>query len=257
MKDDNSKIAAEQCEKTARLYYEMRKKGLLANELIEIPAMKKLIGDVSGKKLLDAGCGFGTYSIYCTKNGADVVGVDISKTMIDLAHKEAAEAGVEIDFRIADTTDLEGIPDDTFDVAVSSCTVSFNISGFFREMARVLKPGGILCFSNVHPMFESSRPLREGEDAERIIENYFRSGIMEAKNVFGKLKPEDDDYLWQWEYNTLEDYFAALNEAGFLVEMLLEPKPDPSRKAENSGMYARACNCPIFFLIRAISTAAK
>jgi 2-polyprenyl-3-methyl-5-hydroxy-6-metoxy-1,4-benzoquinol methylase len=69
---NKSQIARTQCERTAKEYYAFRMRGSTANDLVEIPAMKKLIGDVSEKKVIDCGCGFGTYSIYCAKQGAIV-----------------------------------------------------------------------------------------------------------------------------------------------------------------------------------------
>ncbi len=51
--NDHSQIARRQCELTARIYYAFRKKGYPHNDLIEIPAIKKLIGDVRGKELLE------------------------------------------------------------------------------------------------------------------------------------------------------------------------------------------------------------
>ena len=55
---NKSEIARTQCERTAKEYYTFRMKGSTANDLVEIPAMKKLIGDVRGKKVIDCGCGF-------------------------------------------------------------------------------------------------------------------------------------------------------------------------------------------------------
>lgn len=52
---NKSRIARAQCERTAREYYAFRKKGDTANDLVEIPAMKKLLGDINNKKILDAG----------------------------------------------------------------------------------------------------------------------------------------------------------------------------------------------------------
>lgn len=101
---NKSEIARTQCERTARGYYTFRMKGGTANDLVEIPAMKKLIGNVSGKKVIDCGCGFGTYSIYCAKLGALVTALDISDTMIQIAKQKAAEAAVQIDFRVQDVT---------------------------------------------------------------------------------------------------------------------------------------------------------
>ena len=67
---DYKQIAKDQCEGAAEIYYHFRKKGGTANDLIEVPAMKRLMGDVRGKKILDAGCGFGYYSIYCAQQEA-------------------------------------------------------------------------------------------------------------------------------------------------------------------------------------------
>lgn len=254
-KTDYSQIARMQCERTARIYYAFRKKGGTFNDLIEIPAMKRLIGDVKGKRLLDAGCGFGSYSTYCAKEGAIVTAVDISETMIQIAKQEAAEADVQIDFRVQDATNLEGIPFGIFDMVISSITVCFNMPLFFKEMARVLKPRGILCFSDVHPMQGGGRKVGEGKDSAWLVDHYFDRGIRKAKNVFGKLDPSDENYEWQWEHYTLEDYCMGLRQAGFVIETLLEPKPDPRNRSLNPEKCDRACKYPIFVLIRAVKLA--
>jgi ubiquinone/menaquinone biosynthesis C-methylase UbiE len=251
-KSNYSKIAKEQCEKTARIYYTFRKKEDTANDLIEIPAMKKLIGDVRGKSVLDAGCGFGSYSIYCARQGANVTAVDISPTMIELAEKEAAGAGVKIDFRVADAAHLEDIPDEAFDMAISSVAACFNMPLFIKEMARVLKPRGAFCFSDVHPMLGSSKKVGQGKDSTRLIDRYFQRGIRKAMNVFGKIAPEDEDYEWQWEHYTLGDYCTSIHQAGLVIEILWEPQPDPSTRHLNPDLYDRADKFPFFVLIRAI-----
>lgn len=255
-KTDYSQIAKEQCERTARIYYAYRKEGGTANDLIEIPAMKKLLGDVKGKKLLDAGCGFGSYSIYCAQQGATVTAVDISPTMIELAKNEAAEAEVQIDFSVQDAANLEGIPSGTFDLVISSVAACFNMPTFFKEMARVLKPGGVFCFSDVHPMLGSSKKAGQGEDSTRLVDQYFHHGIRKALNVFGKIDPDDEDYQWQWEHYTLEDYCTAMHQAGFLIEALREPEPEPLTRHLNPELYDRASKYPFFVLIRAIKMTA-
>lgn len=54
----------EQCESVARVYKKFREDGETRNDLIETPVVKKLIDNVKGKKVLDAGCGYGYYSKY-------------------------------------------------------------------------------------------------------------------------------------------------------------------------------------------------
>ena len=238
--DNKPEIARAQCERTAGEYYAFRKRGGTANDLVEIPAMKKLIGDVSGKRLIDCGCGFGSYSIYCAKRGAIVTAVDISERMIQLARHEATGSAVQIDFRVQDVTNMKDISPSTFDIAISSIAVCFDMPLFFKEIARVLKPKGVLCFSEVHPL------------VNKELDGYFDGGIKKAKNVFGKLNPSDPDYEWQWEYYTLEDYSLGLRDAGFFIETLLEPQPVPATRGLNPELYAHARKYPMFILIRAI-----
>lgn len=251
-KRDYKQIAKEQCERVAEIYYHFRKKGGTANDLIEVPAMKRLMGDVGGKKILDAGCGFGYYSIYCARQGADVTGIDISETMIALAKKEADEAGVQIEFMIQNITEMTAFTDDTFDMVISSLASSFGVSEFFKEAGRVLKPGGVFCFSEVHPIIDGGHREGDGSDACYVVDRYFDGSIRKMKNVFGKIHPDDPDYEWLWEPHTIEDYITAMRDAGLLVESIIEPKPDPEMENANPQRFERNNKYPVFLLIRAI-----
>ena len=231
-----SQIAKAQCERTAKEYYAFRKKGGTANDLIEIPAMKKLLGDVNNKKILDAGCGFGFYSIYCAVMGGIVTAVDLSETMVDLAKQEAAIAGVEIEFVAKDVTDLSDFLPVTYDIVISSNAVCFGMANFLKEASRVLKPRGTLYLVEVHPIMNTK------------YGDYLNRGIRKAKNVFGKLNPNDPDYEWQWEHITFGDYCMALRDSKFLIKTIVEPKPDPKLESLNPELFKRASKQPIFVI---------
>ena len=62
--------------------------GWFFNELLEMPAMLEILGNVKGKNILDFGCGTGIYAKLLTKKGANVKGFDISKYAIDNAKPE-------------------------------------------------------------------------------------------------------------------------------------------------------------------------
>lgn len=150
-----SKETKEIWEKVAKEYTTYRESGSSANELIEIPAMKQLVGDVKGLRVLDAGCGYGYYSIWAKKEGAkEVVGVDISERMIKMAKEKARKEGLEINFIQGDLANLGMFENSCFDLIMCSIVVSYfgNLVRYFSEFARILRKGGVFVFSEVHPM---------------------------------------------------------------------------------------------------------
>jgi 2-polyprenyl-3-methyl-5-hydroxy-6-metoxy-1,4-benzoquinol methylase len=60
--------------------------------LLDWPAVRPLLPDVAGERVLDAGCGPGTYAGWLAERGADVVGVDVSSRMVEIAEREFGEA---------------------------------------------------------------------------------------------------------------------------------------------------------------------
>jgi hypothetical protein len=60
------------------------------------------------------------------------------------------------------------------------------------------------------------------------------------------------DYEWRWQHLTLEDYFTALRDAGFSIDRLLEPMPDPVMQSASPDLYDRARRRPIFVIMRAV-----
>ncbi len=72
-------------------YNDMRndKKGYSANDLIEIPTIRKMLPDLTNKKVLELGCGYGENCLYFLDKGASyVLGTDISENMINIAQKK-------------------------------------------------------------------------------------------------------------------------------------------------------------------------
>ena len=112
-------------------------------------------------RVLDIGCGTGRTSIALAELGLDVVGVDISHTMIDVARVQAAHAGAQVEFRPMDARELS-FPDASFDAAL------FSYNGFELvpgaegkrrvacEVQRVLADQGVFVFS-VHSPFACNR----------------------------------------------------------------------------------------------------
>jgi ubiquinone/menaquinone biosynthesis C-methylase UbiE len=118
---------------------------------------EKLVGGLGitkGLKVLDLGCGDGTTALPEARLGADVLGVDIARNLVEAGNKRArAEGLVNCIFREGDACDLDGIEDKTFDLVVSIFGAMFAPKPFdvAKAMVRATKPGGRIVMGNWIP----------------------------------------------------------------------------------------------------------
>ncbi|MEX2231067.1 MAG: class I SAM-dependent methyltransferase [Cyclobacteriaceae bacterium] len=112
------------------------------------------LGITKGLKVLDLGCGDGTTAIPAAKLGANVLGVDIAKNLVEAGNIRAKKEGLtNCAFQEGDATDLHELRDHTFDLVVSIFGSMFAPKPFevAREMARVTRPGGRIVMGNWIP----------------------------------------------------------------------------------------------------------
>jgi methyl halide transferase len=100
-------------------------------------------GLLPGKSALEFGCGTGTNAIEFARRGVRVTAVDLVEVAIDKARAKARRAGVTVDFRVGDLTqlDLGGPYDILFDLGVYHSMRSRDLSGFLKTLRRVSRPG--------------------------------------------------------------------------------------------------------------------
>jgi ubiquinone/menaquinone biosynthesis C-methylase UbiE len=185
------------------------------------PATFGLIGDVRGRLVLDLACGEGYNTRILAKKGANVVGVDFSERMIQLAKQEEAREKLGIRYYTLDATGLKEFSHDSFDLV--TCFMSLqdidNHEKAISEVARILRNQGRFVFSIPHPCFET------------IIVNGKRTSA--TKRYFGGAK-----YTVQWKmerlakpfrttsfHRTLTDYVDVLFRNRLCVSRLVEPRP--------------------------------
>jgi ubiquinone/menaquinone biosynthesis C-methylase UbiE len=117
-------------------------------------ALVKGLGIKNGLKVLDLGCGDGTTALPEARLGADVLGVDIAKNLVEAGNKRAKEQGLtNCKFQEGDASNLEELKDHTFDLVVSIFGAMFAPKPFdvAREMVRVSRPGGRVVMGNWIP----------------------------------------------------------------------------------------------------------
>ena len=114
----------------------------------------KSIGITTPLRVLDLGCGDGTTAVPLALLGAEVVGIDIARNLVEAGNKRAAEAGLtRLKFQEGDACDLQGVSDHSFDLIVSVFGAMFapRPCDVAREMVRVTKPGGRIVMGNWIP----------------------------------------------------------------------------------------------------------
>ncbi|MHA1575723.1 MAG: class I SAM-dependent methyltransferase, partial [Candidatus Thorarchaeota archaeon] len=150
----------EQWEKNAQAFADLvTGEGTPHHKIILNPCVENLMGDVKGKRILDAGCGEGHLTRYYASKGADVTGVDISKNLVEIARDRSPE-DLLLDFKVDDICHMDSIGDESIEIVLCNLVI-LNVpclEKVFSEFNRVLEPGGILVLSIVHPAFNFYGP---------------------------------------------------------------------------------------------------
>lgn len=122
-----------------------------------IPEMLEFLGDVRGKKILDLACGQGHFTRILAGKGAQVVGIDISARLLGIARKDEAADPLGIMYIKSDASRLEDVKDRSFDLI--TVKMGFHsirdLTAALNECSRVIRPGGHIVFSVVHPLTDT------------------------------------------------------------------------------------------------------
>ncbi len=222
-------------------YHQRRKKGDSPNELIEQPIIDEWLGDLSGKKILDLGCGDGEHGIDLLKKGAAYyLGIDGSQKMAGLASENLVGYNAEI--KIAD---LENISlQETYDIVISRLVLHYieDLDSLFEKVSAGLKDNGEFIFSIEHPIITSNYESYD-KSAKRgswVVDNYFDSGER-INNWHGKKVVK--------YHKTLEEYWKIIRSANLEIVELRESKP-MKLNFENEEEYVRRKRIPLFLLFK-------
>lgn len=209
--------------------------------------LKQMLPDFTGKRMLDLGCGFGWHCRYAIEKGAvSVVGIDISKNMIDGAKK--INNLPEISYIQMPIEDID-YPANSFDIVLCSLTFHYieSFGDICKKVNKCLTKGGSFVFSVEHPVFTAYGNQdwwydEKGEKLHWPVDGYFTEGKREAIFLGEKIVKY---------HKTLTTYLNELLKNDFEITAIIEPEPSEEMLGEIPEMKDELRR-PMMLLVSAI-----
>lgn len=172
-----------------------------------------VLGEVTGKDILELGCGAARWSIALAKQGAHPVGLDVSPRQLQHAHRLMVEAGVNFPLVEASAEDIP-LPDDSFDIVFcdwGAMTFSDPLHTV-PEVARLLRSGGLFAFMTATPLAVLCQNMQTDQVEQELLNDYFGMKRLEWA----------DEVNFQLPYG---EWIRLFRQTGFVVEDLIETRP--------------------------------
>jgi SAM-dependent methyltransferase len=226
----------------------------------QLPAFLEFIGDISGKLILDAGCGEGYNTRTFARLGARLVGVDISGEMIKLARRSETDEPLGIRYEVASFTDMDIFAGASFDMVLSTVALMDgpDFAGATRELHRVLKPGGELVFSILHPCFVTSQGSTWVTDDDGnpglFVSRYYDRTHEVTRWRYSRYPDPESVPPFEVPYfpRTLSEYINAVCDAGFTIKAIDEPRPSKEAAEKHPVLAKRRIHGAHFLFVKAV-----
>ncbi|MDN4067937.1 class I SAM-dependent methyltransferase [Paenibacillus vini] len=204
----------------------------------------QLFGDVSGKKILEVGCGSGQSLQYLGERQAgELWGIDISERQLEKTEQVLTSSGLSAKLICSPMEEECGIPEDYFDFVYSVYAIGWttDLEGTFSRIASYLKKDGAFIFSWSHPIHKC---VVAENDTLIFKKSYFDESWYSVSLGDSTLTLSD---------RKLSTYVNALSKAGFVIEQMVEQSDDELLQArgENHDFAKKAAMLPVTFVIKA------
>jgi SAM-dependent methyltransferase len=205
-------------------------------------ALLRLIGDVTGLRILDLACGHGRLTRELAQRGGHVVGLDISIGLLEKARAREAASPLHISYVHADATSSQALAGELFDAVTCSFGLLDidDLDGAAATVARVLRPGGFFSFSMLHPCFPGW-PTKQASPNWQPGQGYYREGWWLAETPAHGLRPRVGA-----NHRMLSTYLNTFARHGLAIEEVAEPPPILEWLADPPGVGP----VPVYFVAR-------
>ncbi|MDI4647952.1 class I SAM-dependent methyltransferase [Cohnella hashimotonis] len=203
---------------------------------------RRLFGDVSGKKVLEIGCGSGQSLQYLgERQASELWGIDLSENQIEKTRQQLTEHGLSATLICSPMEEECGLPENYFDFVYSIYALGWttDLEGTFRRIASYLKKDGVFIFSWSHPIHKC---VAAENDKLVFKKCYFDESWYSVSLGENTLALSD---------RTLSTYVNALAKAGFVIEQMIEESDDELVQANGSDFAKKAKMLPVTFVVKA------
>ena len=176
----------------------------------------KLLGKLKGKYVLEIGCGGAQCGIAMAKQGAKVIGMDISEQQLKFAKALAEKNKVKIKFYQGDIRKLPQIKSNSQDLVFTAWALLYvdDLKSCFNEVYRVLKKNGTFVAAFPHP-FYSKLDIK----TLKLKESYFKTGKYENIEIW----PDKSRHKFVCYHHTISELTNLFLDTGFSIEKMIEP----------------------------------
>jgi 2-polyprenyl-3-methyl-5-hydroxy-6-metoxy-1,4-benzoquinol methylase len=207
-------------------------------------ALDRLLTGCQSKGVLDAGCGNGFYSNWLAEKGARVTGMDGSVKMVEIARKKYPD----IEFQVQDFLQPTSLPGASLDVILANMLLMHlsEIGTFLGESRRLLKPGGQLVFSVLHPAFNVPTARLHKSLWQKLT---FAKPSLLSNDYYSRESGRFESHMGSkltHYHRTLEKYSQDIKSAGLCITEMAEPHELPLGYLNQEPKHEYATRFPRF-----------